>query len=1232
MKRYIYCLVVVLTCVSTKLHAENIVFADANVKALCVTNWDTNGDGELSEDEAAAVTSIGTVFQNQTEITSFSEFKFFTGVTTIGQYALSGCTKLATIEFPLGLQSFDRYACYNSGFANIVIPDNVTSIGNSAFRNCTALSTFKTGKNFVSFGKNVFRSCTSLSSITFDGTECHFNGEDAFRDCGALTSIIITDVSAWCKSSFYSNPLSITKSLLLQTSDNEISVIKDLVIPDDITTINSNAFYMCESLESVVIPNSVTSIGSYSFGYCKNLTSVTISNNVTSIGTYAFTGCSALASVVIPNSVTSIGNYAFQNCSTLTSVSISKSLTSIGEYVFRGCSGLVSVSIPNSVTSIGAGAFYECDGLTFVSIPNRVTSIGKYAFAGCTNLTSVRVEATTPITIDSYVFSNRANATLYVPSGCKSSYETANYWKEFKEIVEMPSQLKDGDVFTAKTSDNIDMTFKVISESDKTCQVDNGNGSAAISTDYEGNLTIPSVVYGYRVISIGYRSLRRTNITSVVIPNGIETISTEAFEQCSKLTSLDIPNGIKTIGAEAFKTCSTLETSRIPGSVQTIYSEVFKNCYKLHTVFFEDGITKVGSYMFENCSSLVSVNLPNSINSIEAGAFSQCSGLAEITIPQGTSYIGSYAFSGCAALPSFTIPSEIKTIETSVFFGCTKLSSIVIPEGVTTIEGNAFSGCTDLLSIEFPNTLEYIGSMAFNNTKWYENQPDGVVYIGKIAYNYKGAMPENTSIKIAEGTIGISPSAFRSFGNLVEVDIPESVVSIGSSCFNGCSGLTKVRVAIINPLEIDYGTFSNQGNAFLYVPDGCVDIYSKATVWKDFLSIKQFTDPEMFSGGNGTESDPYIINTVGDMKVLSRDVNGGTSYEGVFFKVGISELDFSGVSYTAIGKTMYSSSVNEINYAFHGHFDGNGVTIKNLSTEKGLFGYIGKNGVVVNITIDESCKINSTTSNVAGIAGSNKGSIDNCINKASILCTKYHVAGICGDNMGTITRCKNYGDIVCTSNDAFMIGGIAGDLDGGKIQYCDNYGNVSGESFGIGGIAGLVLRENYSIENCTNTGDITGNYSVGGIIGEMSSGTSASISNNMVTSCTITSTYTSSEYGGGAIGKVSNGQNNFYTQDVILRKGNTVYDGLTPRGVWGYDTSTYTYIPQDITENCAAMLLQKGDINKDSNIDAQDASLVLQYVAKKIDTIQNADVNSDGNVDAQDASLILQYVAKKISW
>ena len=1189
-----------------------IQFADANVKALCIANWDTDGDGELSEDEAAAVTNIGTVFQNQTEITSFSEFKFFSGVTTIGQYALSGCTNLATIEFPSNLQSFDRYACYNSGFENIVIPENVTSIGNSAFRNCTALSTIKFGENSVSFGKNVFRSCTSLTSITFDGTECQFNGEDAFRDCNALTSVVITDVSAWCKSSFTyssSNPLSKTKSLLLQTADNGISVIKDLVIPDDITVINSNTFCMCESLESVVIPSCVTSIGAYAFYGCNGLTSVDIPNSMTSIGTYAFYGCNSLTSVDIPNSV-----------------------TSIGDYVFRGCSSLISIVIPNSVTSIGAGAFYECTGLTFVAIPQSVTSIGNYAFSGCSNLTSVTAEMTEPINIGTLVFSNSANATLYVPAGCKAAYEAANSWKQFKEIVEMPSQLNNGDVFTAKTLENIDMTFKVISVTDKTCQVGNGNGSAAISTSYEGNLTIPSVVYGYRVKSISYRSLRQTNITSVVIPNGVEIIETEAFEQCHKLTSIYLPDGIETIGAEAFKTCSILETARIPRSLKTIYSEVFKNCYKLHTVDFEDGITSLGSYMFENCSSLVSVELPNSIESIGNGAFSSCSSLSEIALPQGTSYIGSYAFSGCTALASFDIPSAITSIENSAFRGCTKLSSIVIPEGVTTIGTSAFYGCTDLLSIDFPNTLESIGSQAFHNTKWYDNQPDGVIYIGNIAYCYKGTMPENTIVSIAEGTIGISPYAFRSFGNLVEVDIPESVASIGSWCFNGCNNLKTVKVSMTTPLVIDDGTFSNRENALLYVPDGCVDIYSKANVWKDFLSIKQLSDPEMFSGGDGTETNPYIINTVGDMKVLAKNVNNGTTYAGIFFKVGKPEIDFSGVTPIPIGTitgiNQTGSGPYYLGNAFSGTLDGNDAIIKNWSSNNGLFLNLGKNGVVKNIIMDATCVI-SGSGNVGGIAGVNEGNISNCTNYASISSTVYHIGGICGDNMGIITYCKNYGYIIgketqYDSTSGSMIGGIAGDSDGGQtnnlhntiISYCENYGSVSSPTFEAGGIVGLATGNYGQLEGCSNFGDVTGKYSVGGVIGNITNQTMV-VHNNFVTNCNITGTSTSSSRGAGAIAGTYNTyfSNNYYTQDVVVKVDANTYEASVPRGVWG------GYEPKDVTANNGAVLLKAGDINGDNVVDVSDYIGVANHILGDTPAGFNAlaaDVNGDHVIDISD--------------
>ena len=123
-------------------------------------------------------------------------------------------------------------------------------------------------------------------------------------------------------------------------------------------------------------------------------------------------------------------------CPSLTDITISNNVTSIGDYTFWGCSSLNSVTIPNSVTSIGNGAFGDCSSLTSITIPIDVTSIGGYVFYGCIGLTSVSVLNPTPVAISQDTFTNRTNAFLYVPTGCKGAYEAADYWNEFKEIIE----------------------------------------------------------------------------------------------------------------------------------------------------------------------------------------------------------------------------------------------------------------------------------------------------------------------------------------------------------------------------------------------------------------------------------------------------------------------------------------------------------------------------------------------------------------------------------------------------------------------------------------------------------------------------------------------------------------------------------------------------------------------------------------------------------------------------
>ena len=373
--------------------STNITFADANVKALCVASWDFNKDGELSEFEAALVTSLGKVFE-RSYITSFEELSYFTNLIFIDRSAFWGC----------------------SGLTSITIPNSVTSIGSSAFSGCSGLTSITIPNSVTSIGDCAFGFCGGLTSVTI-GNSVKSIGFYAFGDCTSLTSINI---------------------------------------PKSVTSIGDQAFSGCSGLTSINIPNSVTSIGESAFWDCSGLTSITIPNSVTSIGNWAFYYCSGLASITVESGNTvydsrencnaiieTSSNTLHTGCKSTT---IPNGVTSIGDLAFGGCSGLTSITIPNSVTSILGRAFRGCISLTSITIPNSVTSIGNVAFYLCSGLTSVIVEWDMPITIESGVFSyHHQNVTLYVPKGSKDAYQTASVWQDFKEIVEISKGDLNGD-------------------------------------------------------------------------------------------------------------------------------------------------------------------------------------------------------------------------------------------------------------------------------------------------------------------------------------------------------------------------------------------------------------------------------------------------------------------------------------------------------------------------------------------------------------------------------------------------------------------------------------------------------------------------------------------------------------------------------------------------------------------------------------------------------------------
>ena len=229
-------------------------------------------------------------------------------------------------------------------------------------------------------------------------------------------------------------------------------------------------------------------------------------------------------------------------------------------------------------------------------------------------------------------------------------------------------------------------------------------------------------------------------------------------------------------------------------------------------------------YMFAGCDKLEELILPNNITSISENVFKDESwtresvNLTSITIPDGVTYIGSNAFATCSALASITIPNSVKYIDQDAFSGTAWYDNqpdgliyagkvaykykgtmpenmeLTIAEGTTGISGSAFSGCNGLTSITIPASVNEIGANAFDGTSWYDNQSDGLVYVGKVAYKYKGMMPENTVVTIEDGTKSISSSAFSGCTTLTSVNIPGSVISIGNSAFYNCGGLTSVEI------------------------------------------------------------------------------------------------------------------------------------------------------------------------------------------------------------------------------------------------------------------------------------------------------------------------------------------------------------------------------------------------------------------------------------------------------
>lgn len=575
---------------------------------------------------------------------------------------------------------------------NIIIPDSVKTIGESAFFYATQLKTLTVGSGVSNLNYELFKYLNNLSSITVSKNNPYFCDVDGIVYDKSGTKLVVyplakgdeytvpanvTDIDILndsvynflditiadgskmfvtvdgvtynagktriisCdrnKSGEYVMPDTVTE--IAEKAFNQCTMLTSVKVSDKVTKIAYSAFEDCSSLNSVTLPSKLESINECAFSGCKNLADITIPDTLISIGYSAFSD-SGLEKISLPDSITDIDAAAFAYCNSLESVKLPNKLTYLADGLFSGCDWLSDITIPDSVTNIGSNAFYECICLNDINIPNNVTSIGSEAFLGCSSLTAVRIP-------DSVTFMGN-----YVFCGCE--------------------RLK---------------------------SVTLGSGLTQIPEFSFCGCAITSLRIPDKIALIGNGAFSYCeNLTEVIFTNPQISIGDSAFSNCP-IKELNLPNGIKNAGSNYAFSGTDITKLVLPDSVTSIAYGNFADCTKLAEIDVPSTVMRVGGYAFDNTAWANShSDGPMYLKHIFIGYHGDMPQNTKIAIKDGTTVIADYALEEQTALGAVTLPKGLRVIGSFAFYNCSAIKEIYIPASVTDIYPSAFIKCSSLTAI-----------------------------------------------------------------------------------------------------------------------------------------------------------------------------------------------------------------------------------------------------------------------------------------------------------------------------------------------------------------------------------------------------------------------------------------------------------------------------------------------------------------------------------------------------
>ena len=736
-----------------------------------------------------------------------------------------------------------------------MIPEGVTKIGYSAFRDCGNLTSITLPSTLETLGENVFDGCNNLNIVDKSGK--FFKNVDGIIYSADGTQIISVP-----------------------------SVSGEVRIAEGVTEIPDGLFGFDDRITSVVIPEGVTKIGYGAFRGCGNLTSVILPSTLETLGDAVFEGCSKLTAIEdksgnikIMEGIVYSADGTRIICVTSASgeIHIADGVTEIPDTLFNANSRITSIVIPEGVTKIGYYAFSNCENLTSVVLPSTLESLGKDAFCYCDNLTSIEdksgkfiknvdgifygystdglqiirvlesasgeIHIADGVTeIPSYLFNGNSHITsVIVPEGVTRIGDGAFSWCWNLTSVTLPSTLVSlgENVFSGceKLASIADKSGKFLKVMDGIVYSTDGSRIIAVLASASGEIRIAEGVK-----EIPYQLFYdKDQITSIVVPEGVTQIGDEAFSWCKNLTSVTLPSTLETLGQSVFEGCENLisivdksgkflknvdgivytaDGSRIIAVLASASGEIYIaegvteippklfNCNsRVTSVVVPEGVTQIGEYAFSYCENLISVMLPSTLETIGESVFEGSDKLTSIEDRSGKliKTVDGIVYSAdgtrmIAVLKSASgkihIARGVISVPDWLFYGNSRITDVIVPEGVVSIGAFAFEDCENLTSITLPSSLTVIGNDAIPTSTIIRSEPGVYAHTWALENGYTWQSTQQAESKVMwlpDGLKIIRREAFQ--GSPAECFVlPDGCVEIGERAFADCAKLRQVKI------------------------------------------------------------------------------------------------------------------------------------------------------------------------------------------------------------------------------------------------------------------------------------------------------------------------------------------------------------------------------------------------------------------------------------------------------